>query len=112
MDVLGGAENVRIPRLPLENPPPTRAWASAVTKTIAVATAINVVNQWKRDIAPFSPAKFHPKDRCALERCKGRSLGRVQGGGGLSHRVAHLCRIDHASVMVFVALSATKAGLK
>jgi hypothetical protein len=56
--VLGGAENVRIPRLPLEKPPPTRASASAVTKTIAVASAASVTNQWKRDIARLSPGKI------------------------------------------------------
>src|SRR6516162_1576080 len=37
--VAGGAENVRMPRLPPENPPPTRACASAETKTNAVAIA-------------------------------------------------------------------------
>jgi hypothetical protein len=43
--VLGGAENVRMPRLPLEKPPPGRALASAASNMNAAAIARNAVNQ-------------------------------------------------------------------
>jgi hypothetical protein len=48
--VAGGAENVRVPRLPPEKPPPTRACASAETKTNAVAIAPSVINQRLRNM--------------------------------------------------------------
>jgi hypothetical protein len=43
--VAGGAENVRIPRLPPEEPPPTRACASAVTSTSTAAIAVSAISQ-------------------------------------------------------------------
>jgi hypothetical protein len=48
--VLGGAEYVRIPRLPLEKPPPTRACASAVTNTNTAAITANAVSQRRRNM--------------------------------------------------------------
>src|SRR5215470_2077066 len=49
--VLGGAEYVRVPRLPAEEPPRGRASASAVTKTNAAAITINAANQRGRNMA-------------------------------------------------------------
>jgi hypothetical protein len=47
--VAGGAENVRVPRLPPEKPPPTRACASVETKINAIAIAPRI-NQQLRNI--------------------------------------------------------------
>jgi hypothetical protein len=55
--VLGGEENVRMPRLPLEKPPPGRALASAVSNTNAAAIATNAVSQRKRNMA-LSPGQI------------------------------------------------------
>jgi hypothetical protein len=41
----GGAENVRVPRLPPEKPPPTRAVASPATRMNAVAIAASAITQ-------------------------------------------------------------------
>src|ERR1700730_11292924 len=59
--VLGGAENVRIPRLPPENPPPARACASAVISRKTAAIAINAVTQWGRNmtLSPGQIAREH-----------------------------------------------------
>jgi hypothetical protein len=54
--VLGGAEYVRIPRLPAENQPPARACASAVTKRNAAAIAASPMSQRWRNMT-FSPGK-------------------------------------------------------
>jgi hypothetical protein len=43
--VLGGAEYVRIPRLPPEKPPPARACASAVINTNAAAITASAISQ-------------------------------------------------------------------
>jgi hypothetical protein len=45
--VAGGAEKVRMPRLPPEKPPPARACASAVMRanTVAIA-AIATIKRW------------------------------------------------------------------
>src|SRR5262249_5186390 len=58
--VLGGAENVRIPRLPPEKPPPARACASAVTNTMAAAIAINPLSQRGRNMTIVSGPKWLP----------------------------------------------------
>src|SRR5690348_2745763 len=52
-----GAEKVRIPRLPPENPPPARALAaSPETSTRAVATAASAINQRWRNMFAILPA--------------------------------------------------------
>jgi len=58
--VVGGAKNVRVPRLPPEKPPPTRACVSAETKTNAVAIAPRI-NQRLRNMGIFLPAYRHLK---------------------------------------------------
>ena len=65
--VAGGAENVRMPRLPPEKPPPTRACASAETKTNAVAIAPSVINQRLRNMRIYLPAYPHLNSRYALD---------------------------------------------
>ena len=63
--VLGGAENVRIPRLPPEKPPPARACASAVTNTNAAAIAASAISQRWRNMIFISRSNWLPKNRYA-----------------------------------------------
>src|SRR6185312_1316544 len=56
--VLGGAEYVRMPRLPAEKPPPALAWTSAVNNRNAAAIATNAVSKRRRNMASISRSNF------------------------------------------------------
>src|SRR5262249_39296716 len=76
--VTGGAEKVRVPRLPPENPPPTRACASAAISKPAAAIAATRITK-RRRIIVARPANGGQEDRY-------RSVD-LQGGG-TRHKVA------------------------
>jgi hypothetical protein len=69
--VAGGAENVRMPRLPPEKPPPTRACASAETKINAVAIAPSAINQRLRNMTIYLPAYRHLNSGYVMDNLKG-----------------------------------------
>src|SRR6516164_5519498 len=56
--VVGGMENVRMPRLPKENPPPARACASPASKTTTVTIAPSAIKKRLRNIERTSRPKW------------------------------------------------------
>ncbi|MGB7257417.1 MAG: hypothetical protein WBD48_05015 [Pseudolabrys sp.] len=55
--VAGGAENVRMPRLPPEKPPPARASASPAAKTSTAASMANANSDRRQIMALFLPTR-------------------------------------------------------
>jgi hypothetical protein len=63
--VAGGAEYVRIPRLPAEKPAPIRAWASAVTNTNTATIAASAIGQRRRNMILISRPNWLLNDKYA-----------------------------------------------